>query len=148
MSINIRLATEMDQEMLRQLLKNSDLNYKGATEDNNYFLVAEDWAGESKKIIAIAGIEKRGNYGFLRSLVLESNLWTGKSGLEFVTNVIKYAKELNFEELYLLTLPNSKFIFELLKFKTISLNEVPDEIKSSEHFQTSYQEKVVIMKNY
>lgn len=148
MTISIRLANENDQEILQHLLRKSELNIEGINESNNYFLIAEDWNDEKQIVVAIAGIEKRGEYGFLRSLVIESQVSNALAGLEFIINVIKYAKELNFKGIYLLTNSNSKYIFELLSFKRISLNEVPDEIKTSEHFLQSYNEAVVIMKNH
>lgn len=148
MVLSMRLAGKEDYDTLKQLLSSSSLNDHGIEEESNYFIIAEDYSDEKTSVIAVAGIEKRSDYGFLRSLVLQSELWNGKMGLDFITNVVKYALDLNFKAIYLLTLPDLKYIFELLNFQTVSLNEVPDEIKQSQHFINSYKPSVVIMKNY
>jgi len=148
MVLSMRLAGKDDHDALKQLLNSTSLNDHGIEEENNYFIIAEDYSEEKKRVIAVAGIEKRSEYGFLRSLVLQSELWNGKMGLDFITNVVKYAITLNFKAIYLLTLPDLKYMFELLSFQVVSINEVPEEIKQSQHFINSYNPSVVIMKNY
>ncbi len=144
----IRMATDNDRNVLEGILQKSDLNDDGIEEKHTYFLIAEEEINSKKEVIAIAGIEQRGPYGFLRSLVLESKVRDFIKGYHFIASIIQYAKKLNFKELYLLTGPHTKKVFEYLNFQSISIHEVPDEVRESSHFTRSYNDSVIIMKNY
>lgn len=149
MNLKIRLAKDEDIIKIKEMLKKSSLSTEGVEEKENVFLVAEEINSVfTKKIVAMAGIEKRGKYGFLRSLVLRFKSGDSVVGINFITNVIQLAKELKFKELYLLTKPTSQLIFEQLDFVKIGIEQLPDEIKTSKHFQQSYNASVVIMRNY
>ncbi|MBU8905871.1 GNAT family N-acetyltransferase [Desertibacillus haloalkaliphilus] len=129
MSIVIRIAEEKDLLPIQRLVAKAGLSDSGIEQQVENFLVAED----DKKIVGTIGIEKVGVDGLLRSLVMQSDNWNAKIGLEFVQLALAYAEKRGIETLYLLTKQSTEF-FEYLGFKEVGEQEVPKHLKESPHF--------------
>jgi amino-acid N-acetyltransferase len=130
MGIVIRIATEKDLLPIQHLLAKASLSERGIEENIDNFLVVED---PDKKIIGTVGIEPIENDGLLRSLVMSSESWNAKIGLDFIELAVAYGKQKGYERLYLLTNSSLPF-FEYIGFKILEENEVPEHLKLSEHF--------------
>ncbi|MCT8140088.1 hypothetical protein H1D32_21770 [Anaerobacillus sp. CMMVII] len=130
MGIVIRIATEKDLLPIQHLLAKASLSERGIEQNIDNFLVVED---PEKKIIGTVGIEPVGRDGLLRSLVLASETWNAKVGLNFIELAVAYGKQKGYEKLFLLTNTSLPF-FEYIGFKIVEENEIPEHLKASEHF--------------
>ncbi|OIJ21804.1 hypothetical protein BKP45_03655 [Anaerobacillus alkalidiazotrophicus] len=130
MGIVIRIATEKDLLPIQHLLAKASLSKRGLEQNIDNFLVVED---PNKKIIGTVGIEPIGKDGLLRSLVLTSENWNAKIGLNFIELAVSYGKQKGYENLYLLTNSSLPF-FEYIGFKILAEDKIPDHLKQSEHF--------------
>ena len=148
MSIVIRLATTKDLDSIKRLLQRAKLNDDLVEQDLHSFLVTENITEKGNSIVAIAGIEVQGIYGFLRSFVMESETWNTLIGLELIKIALRYAKQQGCEQIYLLTSPKAVSFFQYLQFNPVELSDVPPVIQNSPHFIKSYQQNVVIMGSY
>ncbi|UTW70642.1 hypothetical protein KHA80_11240 [Anaerobacillus sp. HL2] len=57
----------------------------------------------TKKLIGTVGIEPLGKDGLSRSLVMISENWNAKIGLDFIELAVAFGKQKGFETLYLMT---------------------------------------------
>ncbi len=130
MGIVIRIATEKDLLPIQHLLAKANLSERGIEQNIDNFLVVED---PEKKVIGTVGIEPIGNDGLLRSLVMLSESWNAKVGLDFIELAVAYGKQKGYEKLYLLTNSSLPF-FEYIGFRILEENQIPDHLKASEHF--------------
>ena len=130
MGIVIRVANEKDLLPIQKLLARASLSKRGIEQNIDNFLVVES---PEKKIIGTVGIEPVGKDGLLRSLVLSSEKWNAKVGLNFIELAVAYGKQKGYENLYLLTNSSLPF-FEYIGFKILEEKEIPPHLKASEHF--------------
>lgn len=130
MGIVIRIATEKDLLPIQHLLAKANLSERGIEQNIDNFLVVEDAA---KKIIGTVGIEPIGKDGLLRSLVMSSESWNAKIGLNFIELAVSYGKQKGYETLYLLTNSSLPF-FEYIGFEVMEESNIPEHIKQSDHF--------------
>lgn len=130
MGIVIRIATEKDLLQIQHLLVKAGISKEGIEQNIDNFLVA---CGPDKKIIGTVGIEPIEKDGLLRSLVLTSETWNAKIGLDFIELAVAYGKQKGFEKLFLLTNSSLPF-FEYIGFQILEETEIPEHIKASEHF--------------
>lgn len=131
MSIVIRIAEEKDLLPIQRLVAKAGLVSTGIEKHIGDFLVVEDG---NQEIVGTVGIERLGEEdGLLRSLVIKSESWNGKIGLEFLEITVAFAKQKGFKNLYLLTHRSLPF-FEFLGFKIIPTPEIPEQIKQTTHF--------------
>jgi amino-acid N-acetyltransferase len=130
MGIVIRIATEKDLLPIQHLLAKANLSERGIEQNIDNFLVVED---EEKKVIGTVGIEPIDKDGLLRSLVLSSESWNAKIGLNFIELAVAYGKQKGYKNLYLLTNSTLPF-FEYIGFRILAENEIPEHLKTSEHF--------------
>lgn len=130
MGIVIRIATEKDLLPIQHLLAKASLSERGIEQNIDNFLVVED---PEKKIIGTVGFEPIENDGLLRSLVMSSESWNAKIGLDFIELAVSYGKQKGYETLYLLTNSSLPF-FEYIGFRILEENEIPMHLRASEHF--------------
>ncbi len=131
MSIIVRKAKEQDLLMLQKLLAKAGVREAGIAEHVEHFLVVTDGAN---RIIGTVGIEKYEESGLLRSLVLDSTIWTARLSLEFLEVALHYAKEQNISSIYLCS-KGTNALFHELGFRPINLEDVPFPIRKSSHFR-------------
>ncbi|OEH85428.1 hypothetical protein BHU72_04885 [Desulfuribacillus stibiiarsenatis] len=135
MSIVVRLAKQNDMIYMEQLLEKAKLNKAGIAEHIENFLVVEDLRPEARPhIVGMVGLEVYGECGILRSLVLRSESWNSRVGVELIALIVSYGWRLGLKKIYLMT-SNSQSFFEYWGFKEIAWNKVPDELRQSTHFQ-------------
>jgi N-acetylglutamate synthase-like GNAT family acetyltransferase len=127
----IRRANQSDLSILKGFLTEASLGTSGLSEEMvEYFLLLEN---EDGKLVGTLGIETFGVKGLLRSLVVtpgqaEKDIWL------LIGQALQLAKDRGIKELFLATnkmgvLP----LFELLGFKKIEEQDLPQELYQSEH---------------
>lgn len=130
MGIVIRIATEKDLLPIQHLLAKANISEQGIEKNWDHFLVAED---STKKLIGTVGIEPLGKDGLIRSLVMTSENWNAKIGLDFIELAVAFGKQKGFETLFLMTNSSLPF-FEYIGFQILEESEIPDHVKQSDHF--------------
>lgn len=131
MSIVIRIAEEKDLLPVQRLVAKAGLSDQGIEHQINDFLVVEN---EKKQIIGTVGIERLGLDGLLRSLVMASESWNAKIGLNFLELALAFAKQRGVKTLYLLTNSSIPF-FEHIGFEEVKEEEIPEHLKKTSHFE-------------
>ncbi|MEK4566501.1 hypothetical protein MKX54_17665 [Alkalihalobacillus sp. FSL R5-0424] len=140
MTMVFRQARDHDLLHIQRLLARAGLHEDDARNITSFFLVAETIDNE---IVGIIGLEPAGEYGLLRSLVLETDYFTPAKGMGFLEAALAYGRKLELKEVYLLTRQAGVF-FEQLQFRQMKLEHVPDEIKRLSHFKQSENKNVSI----
>ncbi|MFV8826313.1 GNAT family N-acetyltransferase [Alkalihalobacterium sp. APHAB7] len=130
MSIVIRIAEAKDLLPIQRLVAKAGLTEEGIEKRLDHFLVVET---DEKEIVGTVGIEPIGNDGLLRSLVIKSEHWNAKIGLDFLEIALAYAKQKELDQLYLITHRSLEF-FEYLGFKIIEDEHIPEHVENSPHF--------------
>lgn len=146
MSIIIRMAEERDLDSIMTLLAGSGVHTGGVAENIGQFLVVEEEQGVDKSVVGTVGLEiYEGKYGLMRSMVMQSEAWNAKVGLELIRLFLAYAETTKIEELYLLTLSTASPFFIHMGFSTAEKEQIPTEIASSQHFSAYANEQVIAM---
>ncbi|WP_078556160.1 GNAT family N-acetyltransferase [Bacillus alkalicellulosilyticus] len=130
MSMVVRIAEEKDLLPIQRLVAKAGLEEKGIEHQINDFLVIED---SNQQIVGTVGIERLGEDGLLRSLVIRSENLDAKVSLEFLEVTLAFAKRQKVKNLYLLT-KSALPIFEYLGFEEIPGESIPAHIENSQHF--------------
>lgn len=129
----IRKANKKDLNELTEFLTRANLGTDGLTEETiGCFLLLEDADGT---LTGSLGIEVFKQYGLLRSLVVTSGR-IEKEILVLIDQMVQLAKEKGLLGLFLATNKSTSLaFFELLGFKKINREELPEEFYESEHIQ-------------
>jgi len=141
MGIVIRIASENDLLPIQLLLAKAGLSKLGIEQNIDNFLVA---CAPDKQIIGTVGIEPLGKDGLLRSLVLRSESWNAKIGLNFIELAVAYGKQKGYQTLYILTNSSASF-FEDIGFQVIADTELPEHVKRSAHFSQYVEGKTKVL---
>lgn len=146
MSIVVRLAKESDIITMEQLLEKAGLNKEGLADHLENFLVVEDVRdGDKPNVVGMVGLEIYGKRGILRSLVLRSESWNSKVGVELIALIISYGWRRGLREVFLMT-RNSQPFFEHWGFIEISWDQVPKALQKSTQFQEYDPSYATVMK--
>lgn len=150
MSIVIRMAEEQDLDSILTLLAGSGVHTGGVAENIGQFLVVEEEGTVDKTVVGTVGLEiYEGKYGLMRSLVMQSEAWNAKVGLELIRLFLAYAETTRIEQLYLLTLSTASPFFIHMGFSTAESDQIPTAIALSQHFSAYQNEQVIAMvKNF
>lgn len=134
----IRRAVEKDLFQVKRLLREAEMNDKGLEEHLAHFFVVETVAesGNHAKIVGACGMEVYEPYGLLRSFVLERASWNSRVGLQLVHILLSYAGHLDLSHVYLVAGSTPAF-FEQIGFSVISVEDLPEEIQTSDHIEQS-----------
>ncbi len=132
MSMIVRKAADADVPAIKELLERGQLYHEGVEQFLDGFVVVEEVSGN--RIVATAGMEIWGEYGLLRSLVLSKEANNSHFILELVRILLMQAKERKARCVYLYA-GNTTDFFRALGFRTVSVNDVPDELKQSPYFR-------------
>lgn len=141
-AVSVRRARADDLDQVRALLEEchlpiADVNARSLDE----FVVAE--AGGP--IVGVAGVERHGSYGLLRS-VAASEAMRGKGiGRSVVESAISYARARGVSDIYLLTTTADGY-FPALGFVKVDRDTAPAEIKSSSEFTDLCPSSAVLMR--
>ena len=145
MSIVVRLAKKNDMIIMEQLLEKASLNKEGLAEHFDNFLVVEDLRSQPPHIVGMVGLEIYGEKGILRSLVLRSESWNSKVGVELLALILSYGWRKGLKEVYLMTRSSQAF-FEYWGFVEMDWSELPDVLRQSSQFQEYDPAYVILMR--
>ncbi len=128
--IQDQLALEKLQKFLhKNELPYSDLNDTLKVKGKILFGYYDD----DGKIVGSGGLELHGTSALLRSVAVKSTHRGKKLGQKIIHDLIAKAREVNIENIYLLTETATEF-FARHQFEVISREKVPDEIRASSEF--------------
>jgi amino-acid N-acetyltransferase len=138
--MKIRVAESADGDRIEELLRQNDLPTDGVRAALPGFLVAED--GED--IVGVAGIERCGAFGLLRSVAVDEK-WRGHGvGRRLVDRLIEESKARALSGLYLLT-TTAEGYFPSFGFQATSRDAVPDPIRATGEFQHACPASATVM---
>jgi amino-acid N-acetyltransferase len=137
----IRLGTPDDIRAFLVLLKDGGLPYQDIDAAHlNNFLVAI--AG--KEVLGAVGLERYGNDGLLRSLVVRpESRWTGL-GTQLAAAMEEHAKKLGVTNLYLLTMTAPDF-FARRGYAELARSGAPKALQETTEFSTLCPSQAVCM---
>jgi len=127
----LRKATPKDIDLIQEMLQANDL----PTEDIPEIIDALVIASKGTTIIGIGGVERHGDFGLLRSIVIESSLRGKGYGTTLCNELIEQAKNDKINELFLLTIHAEAF-FNRLGFERVPRDEIPQEMQDTAEFKT------------
>jgi N-acetylglutamate synthase-like GNAT family acetyltransferase len=138
--MKIRAAEVGDSERIDELLRQNDLPTDGVRGMLGGFLVAED--GED--IVGVAGIERCGEFGLLRSVAVDEK-WRGHGvARRLVDRLIETSRAQSLIGLYLLT-TTAEGYFPNFGFQTTSRDAVPDPVRATDEFQHACPASATVM---
>jgi amino-acid N-acetyltransferase len=128
--IKLREATKKDLPTVQRLLKENDLPFNDIPQIiDRLFMAYRD-----ADLVGIAGVEGRGNFGLLRSLVILPSFRGKGYGRELSSKIIEQARLQGIKELYLLTTTAEAF-FKRLGFRRIERESAPMAIQDTTEFK-------------
>lgn len=136
----VRPASTADLSAVEDLLRRSKLPPEGVKESLDSFVVAE----ADDRIVGVAGVERCGDYGLLRSAAVDPE-WRGLGvGRALVERVIADAQEAGVPALYLLTTTAEKY-FPGFGFRTTARDAVPLEVQNTAEFRDLCPSSATVM---
>jgi amino-acid N-acetyltransferase len=140
--IKIRSASPGDLGTIIKLL--NDVNLPTAGVDGSRlpsYLIAE----EDTAIIGVAGLERYGEYGLLRSVAVVPSKRNVGIASRLCEAILERAIFDRVREVYLLTTTADKY-FTRYGFETIERGEVPPEVQASSEYISVCPESAVVMR--
>ena len=107
---------------------------------NNFFVALEGDA-----VIAAIGLEQYGNYGLLRSMVVNKEHRNKSIASSLVKELENESIALGIDSIYLLT-ETAPLYFERKGYKTVTRDETPEAIKASSEFKNVCPASAIVMK--
>lgn len=139
-SAALRPAVAGDLAAVERLLAASGLPLDGVRDALSTFVVAE--AGHD--IVGVAGLELCCDNALLRSVAVADD-WREKGlGRALVSRVISDAESRGIHALYLLTTTAERY-FPNFGFRRITRDEVPDDVKATQEFQSACPASATVM---
>jgi N-acetylglutamate synthase-like GNAT family acetyltransferase len=136
----VRAAGARELAAMEALLASSSLPTEGVAERLGDFLVAEA-AGE---VVGLAGLERHGPDGLLRSVAVSPS-WRGRGlGVALTEGVLEHARTLGLRAVYLLTTTAEDY-FPRHGFRRIERDAVPEGVASSAEFRELCPASAVVM---
>ena len=125
----IETATSKDFESARKLLMEADLPVQGLEQ-------AELWCAKDSmdRVVGLAGLERWGRQGLLRSVVVDPEYRGRGMGKAIVERVLREAKLKGVAEVYLLTKTAPRF-FEEFGFQSVVRKGVKGKVLESVEFR-------------
>ena len=135
-------ATKDDGPEIRQLLKDSDLHHEDIpTAQLKHFLLGRDGP---TKLVAVVGLEIKNQSALLRSLAVDADYRSRGIATILVGKIEDYAKSLEVDTLYLLTLTAEAF-FEKCGYRRIARDSAPAGIQETTEFKNLCPASAVCM---
>lgn len=136
----VRPAAAADLPAVERLLVASGLPLEGVREALPGFVVAES-EGE---VVGVAGLEVCCNHALLRSVAVAEGWRSRGLGRALVTRVISGAEARGIRALYLLTTTAESY-FPSFGFRTISRDEVPEDVRDTAEFRSACPASAIVM---
>lgn len=142
--MNYSFASEDDDPELRRLLADSDLHHEDITTAQlKHFLLG--WDGP--KLVAVIGVELKNHSALLRSLAVDSDYRNRRIATRLVGEIEDYAKSMEVDTLYLLTLTAEAF-FKKCGYRRIARDSAPAGIQETSEFKNLCPASAVCMVRY
>lgn len=139
--VSLRRAVHADDEAVTMLLRDSKLPIDGVAEWLTRFWVAE-YQG---RVVGIAGMERYGDSGLLRSVAVAPE-WHGTGiGRTLVDHVLEEGRAGGVTEVYLLT-TTAEHYFPRLGFSCCDREAVPAALRASAEFKGACPASAVVMR--
>jgi N-acetylglutamate synthase-like GNAT family acetyltransferase len=136
----LRSAVPTDLAAVEQLLTASGLPLDGVADALPTFVVAERGA----ELVGVAGLEVCCKNALLRSVAVRPEWRSHGVGRALVNHVIADAEARGIHALYLLTTTADRY-FPSFGFRTISRDEVPDEVRATAEFREACPASATVM---
>ncbi len=140
-AITLRQASDEDFPAIEQLLRATKLPVDGVKESLDAFVVAES----GNDIVGVAGIERCGPYGLLRSVAVDPQMRGRGIGGALVERLIADSKDKEIPELYLLTTTAEKY-FPAFGFTKIDRDATPAEVQDTSEFRDLCPSSAAVMR--
>ena len=134
-------ATEERREEIKSLLRSQKLPTEDLPEQLSHFYTAV----ENEKVIGLIGMEKYGQYGLLRSMVVHPDYRNRHIAETLIHTLEQGEASDNTTEMFLLTETADQY-FSRKGYSAIDRNNVPDEIKQSSEFSHVCPVSAVVMR--
>jgi amino-acid N-acetyltransferase len=139
-SVSLRRAAHADHEAVITLLRDSELPIDGVAEWLDQFWVAE----HQGQVVGVAGMERYGDSGLLRSVAVASG-WRGSGvGRTLVDRALDEGHGAGVREVYLLT-TTAEHYFPRLGFACVDRETVPAALRASAEFSGACPTSAVVM---
>ena len=136
----LRPAAPSDLAAVERLLTASGLPLDGVREALGTFVVAE----ARGDVVGVAGLEICCDDALLRSVAVQPDWRSHGLGRALVTRVISDAEARGLRALYLLTTTAERY-FPSFGFRTISRDEVPDDLRKTAEFRGACPASATVM---
>lgn len=139
--VSLRRAVHADHEAVTTLLRDSQLPTDGVAEWLDQFWVAE----HQGRVVGMAGMERYGDSGLLRSVAVTQE-WRGTGiGRTLVDRVLEEGRAAGVREVYLLT-TTAEHYFPRLGFGCVDRETVPAALQASAEFKGACPASAVVMR--
>ena len=139
--VSLRRAVHADHEAVTTLLRDSQLPTDGVAEWLDQFWVAE----HQGRVVGMAGMERYGDSGLLRSVAV-THEWRGTGiGRTLVDRVLTEGRAAGVREVYLLT-TTAEHYFPRLGFGCVDRETVPAALQASAEFKGACPASAVVMR--
>jgi amino-acid N-acetyltransferase len=139
--ISLRRAGPADHEAVARLLRDLELPTDGVSEWLSRFWVAE----HEGRVVGVAGMERYGDSGLLRSVAVAPE-WRGTGvGRTLVDHVLEEGRTAGVREVYLLT-TTAEHYFPRLGFGCVDRESVPAALHASAEFTGACPDSAVVMR--
>jgi amino-acid N-acetyltransferase len=140
-SVTLRRARPADHEAVTTLLSDLALPAEGVEEWLDQFWLAD----HNGQVVGVAGMERYGDSGLLRSVAVAAE-WRGSGlGRALVDRVLDEGHRAGVRDVYLLTTTAEQY-FPRLGFACIARDQVPGKVQSSVEFTSACPASAVAMR--
>ncbi len=143
MTPTVRAARAEDWPGIRSLLEARALPVDGAEAHLHEFLVAT--SGVSDEVIGVAGVERYGDVGLVRSVAVASNVAALGLGSALTRAILDRAREEGLEALYLLTTTAAMW-FPRFGFTVVPREQLPAALNESAELRGACPSTAVAMR--
>jgi amino-acid N-acetyltransferase len=137
----LRRAEAGDRDAVLSLLSQLELPTAGVVD-----LLARFWvAVQNDRVVGVAGMERYGDAGLLRSVAVAPEWQGGGVGRALVERVLDEGRAEGIREVYLLT-TTAEHYFPRIGFVCVARSEVPGPLHESEEFKGACPSSAVTMR--
>jgi amino-acid N-acetyltransferase len=138
--VTLRQASQEDFPAIEQLLRATRLPVEGVKDSLDSFVVAE----RDDFIVGVAGVERCGLYGLLRSVAVDPQMRGRGIGGALIERLIADSRDKEIPELYLLTTTAEKY-FPAFGFTKIDRDATPADVQNTSEFKDLCPSSATVM---
>ncbi|MFX1486388.1 MAG: GNAT family N-acetyltransferase [Promethearchaeota archaeon] len=127
--VDLRRAEEDDLTFIKTLLEENDLPHEDIPSE--FIHMFKGYAGS--EVVGVGGVELRGKYGLLRSLVIEGPFRGKGYGRSLCEKLIEYSRLKGVVELYALTSTPDNIV-KKMGFERVDRRDVPQAVQETRQF--------------